>query len=135
MGNKNMSAFQRRSMTLFGCSMVFFAVLSGFAWNEARLAHSPTIVSFLLAIVPAFPVVAIMVVAGRYFARETDEYLKSLVIQALLWGFGITLVTDVVLGGLSAYFPPLGTLLPLFSIDLSCVAAMVALRIQLWRGR
>jgi hypothetical protein len=76
-----------------------------------------------------------MALAGRYIARESDEFVRLIVMQALLWGFGITLVADVVMGGLFAEIPAMGRLLPLLSIDLFCCAGIVALRVLLWRSR
>jgi hypothetical protein len=89
---------------------------------------------YLLAILPAIPVIGIIAVVGRYLARENDEFVRMMVVQALLWGLGITFVTDTVLGGLYAA-PSIDRLIAPLNLDLFVVSAAVALRIQMWRNR
>jgi hypothetical protein len=131
---KDLSALQRRSMRMFGGYMGLIVALTLIGrWLED--GHPPKAAVYLLAILPGIPVALMMILVGRYLARESDEFVRLIVMQALLWGFGITLVVDVVMGGLSAYMPAMGRLLPLLSVDLFWGAGVVALRVLLWRSR
>jgi hypothetical protein len=132
--NRQLSPLQRRSMQLFGANLALAAVLSLLLRDHFKDAHSPAFLPYLIAILPAIPVAGIVFVAGRYLARETDEFIRALVVQSLLWGLGLTFVADTYLGGLLAH-PGVFRLIPILNIDLFCVSAMVALRVQLWRNR
>jgi hypothetical protein len=46
---------------------------------------------WLLAVAPALPMVGIIVVMGLYLVEETDEFQRTILVQSLLWGIGITL--------------------------------------------
>ncbi len=128
---RGFSRLQRRTTGLLsGCIslLVLISVLKRELIDESVATDTWR---YVFAVLPAIPIGLMMIVAGRYIARETDEYVRMVVMQALLWSFGVTLVTLVVLGGLSAYMPQLGQLLPLAGIDLFVVVAAVAIRIQL----
>ena len=71
---------------------------------------------------------------GRYLARETDEFIRTLVVVSMLWSFGIIMVVDTVLGVLFRSSAGLH-ILPMLNIDLFCVVTPLALRIQLWSNR
>ena len=130
--NRSLSPLQRRSMQLFGCNLIFAVALTTVARMVNEDRHLAPPLAWLLAIAPAIPVAGTVAVVGRYLKRETDEFVRSLVVQSLLWGLGVTMVTDTVLGGLLQNH---GSLLPILNIDLFCVTAMLALRIQLWRNQ
>lgn len=128
---RGFSRLQRRTTGLLsGCIslLVLISVLKRELIDESVATDTWR---YVFAVLPAIPIGLMMIVAGRYIARETDEFVRMVVMQALLWSFGVTLVTLVVLGGLSAYMPQLGQLLPLAGIDLFVVVAAVAIRIQL----
>src|SRR5580692_5793498 len=127
--NRHLSPLQRRSLQLFGANLVLTAVLLLSADEAYMRAHPPVALMYLLAILPAIPVIGVIAVVGRYLARESDEFVRMMVVQALLWGLGITFVADTFLGGLHAY-PSIDKLIPPLNLDLFAVSAGVALRIQ-----
>jgi hypothetical protein len=45
----------------------------------------------ILPALPALPILAAIGAVGRYLVEETDEYLRALLIRAVLWATGITL--------------------------------------------
>ena len=92
------------------------------------------LLTYVLATLAAVPVIGVIAVVGRYLARENDEFVRMMVVQALLWGLGITFVADTFLGCLFAY-PSIYTLIPPLNLDLFVVSAGVALRVQMWRNR
>jgi hypothetical protein len=75
-----------------------------------------------------------MILIARYLSGEKDEYLRNLVVQSILWGFGVALVADTFFG----YIIELrSTLIPFGSIsmDIFVVTAMITLEIKLWRNQ
>jgi hypothetical protein len=97
-------------------------------------ARASILLTYVLATLAAIPVIVVIAVVGRYMARETDEFVRMMVVQALLWGLGVTFVADTFLGCLFAY-PSIYTLIPPLNLDLFVVSAGVALRVQMWRNR
>jgi hypothetical protein len=108
------------------------------ALHEVPPNHFLSSTYFAVALIGASPVVLTLVVIARYLAGETDEYLRSLVVRSILWGFGLVMITDTVLGYLIAYqaipFVYLRSL-GVLDLELFIVTAAIALRIQLWRNR
>lgn len=52
----------------------------------------------LLSVLPALPIIGVLVVIGVYLAEETDEYLRSRIVSAMLFGTGTVLSVATVLG-------------------------------------
>jgi hypothetical protein len=131
---KSLSPLQRRSLHLFGGWLGVFVLLTVARWETASL-HFPEGLQYILTVSPALAVAGMMTVIGRYLAKETDEFIKTQVTQAVLWGVGVTLIADIIMGALAQFMPQIGRLLPVFSIDLFCIVFAVALRTKLWRNR
>jgi hypothetical protein len=129
---KSLSPLQRRSLTGF-CGMVGGAggitIIVHDAMEHARPSRAGI---YGLAGLAAVPVGALIFIAGRYLARETDEFVRMLVVKAMLWGFGVTMVADTVYSYLAEYagFGRVNGMLQMLNIDVFCVAAAVALRLM-----
>jgi hypothetical protein len=119
---------------MFGANLTLTAVLLLTAHDVYKQAHPSLVLMYFLAILPAIPVIGVIAVVGRYLTLENDEFVRMMVVQALLWGLGITFVADTFLGGLYAE-PAIDRLIPALNLDLFAVSAGVALRIQMWRNR
>ncbi len=132
--NRHLSPLQRRSLALFGSNLALTAVLVLGAHEKFENSPTGLVTTYLLAILPTIPVIGAIAVVGRYIAKETDEFVRMMVVQALLWGLGITFVADTFLGCLFAY-PSMSRLIPPLNLDLFVVSAGIALRIQMWRNR
>lgn len=132
--NRNLSPLQRRSLQLFGANLVLTAVFFEVAHEGFKQAHPSVALTYLLAALAAIPVIGVIALVARYIARETDEFVRMMVVQALLWGLGVTFVADTFLGCLFAY-PSMSRLIPPLNLDLFVVSAGVALRIQMWRNQ
>jgi hypothetical protein len=66
--------------------------------------HHPTgLFAYLLAILPALPLVGSLVIVGLYIAEESDEFLRSILIQSMLWGLGGALSVGTVWGFLEDF--------------------------------
>jgi hypothetical protein len=128
--NRNLNAFQLRSMRqvsgmLGACVAITCGIRAVSDWDHLSLL-TRTVVSVLTVV----PIVGTLLIVARYLARETDEYLRNLVVRSILWAFGVVMVTDTVIGSLAQYYPlhlPFG----LLNMDIFVVTGMLALRLQL----
>ena len=132
--SKHLKPLQRRSGMLFGT----FLILTMLTFAAAHLAVERALFSKailrLIELLPAIPVAAMIFIAGRYLARETDEFVRMLVTQSLLWGLGVTMIGDIVFGVVFEDFSTHG-LSQIYNIDVFCLTALIALRIQLRRNQ
>lgn len=138
---KHFSPLQRRFTMLFSFTLIATAVLfsAQVSFFEGHLglhaAQSSQPLRYLFLVLPAIPFLGMMLLIPRYLVREKDEFVRTLVTQALLWGFAIPMVIDTVCGFLWNTWPA-GTatsvlkVLPMLNVDLFCIAAMFALRLE-----
>jgi len=56
-----------------------------------------------LAVLPALPILGMLLVIGLYLAEEKDEYIRNAQIQSLLGGMGLTLALVSVWGFLENF--------------------------------
>lgn len=128
-----LSPLQRRTILIFAACLALIAFVD-LTWLDLA-KHNPSIaVITALATAPGILVVAMIVAIGRYLARENDEFIRALVVVAMLWSFGAVMVVDTVLGVVLRNSHGM-RIMPMLNIDLFCVVTPLALRIQLWRSR
>ena len=125
------SGLQRRTMQQLGGVMgatAGFTMLSRDWFGLERTAVWAVVVSALSVL----PVLAAATIVGRYLATEPDEFIRALVMRALLWGVAVTMVGDAVADALLQMY---GGHLPLvvLNADLLFVGTGVAFRL-LQRG-
>ena len=135
--HRHLSPLQRRTMALIGCSLAICASLS-LSLHEIPLHHFAPATYAFVALIGAAPIIVTVVVVARYLQKETDEYLRSVVVQSILWGSGLIMVVDTLLGYLVAFasMPPIHLRsLGVFNLEIFIVTAGIALRIQLWKNR
>lgn len=58
----------------------------------------PASLRYLAAIVPALPLVGVIVAMGLYVRDETDEFRRAVYVQSLLWSLGFLLCATTVWG-------------------------------------
>lgn len=98
---KNSAA--RRYLYRFFTAMAFYIVfLVTAVWAFSRY-HLTGALAYLLAVLPALPIVAMVVVVGLYLAEEKDEFQRTVLVQSLLWGIGATLSVTTVWGFLENF--------------------------------
>ena len=68
----------------------YMAALFAVTWIF-RHHHVRGVAAYLLALLPALPIVGVVIVVGLYMREETDEVGKAMLTQAMLWGIGLTL--------------------------------------------
>ncbi|WP_263357377.1 hypothetical protein [Acidicapsa ligni] len=133
--NRNLTALQRRTMQLIGAMMAICGGLGGILPKIER-SHFSTLTYCVIALLAITPIIGVMIVIARYLAAEKDEYLRHLVVQSILWGFGLVMVIDTFLGYIIVgYNSPHVPALTAFNLEIFLITAAIALRIQLWRNR
>jgi len=86
---RHTNAAQRRYQLRIAVAMGLYIVLIAV---EHRLFHAVTPAArYLLAALPALPVVACFAIMGRYLIEEQDEYVRMQTATQSLWATGITL--------------------------------------------
>lgn len=93
---------QRRYVSRMLVSAGFSIAFSIVAKLAIRFGHLPHGVAYLVALLPAFPIIGALVVTGLYLAEETDEFQRHILIESVLGGMGITLAGTTVWGYLEA---------------------------------
>jgi hypothetical protein len=88
---KTMSPAAKRYLIRFFPAMgAYVAVLFVSIWMIKHLAPQGPLL-WGLAIAPALPVIAVIAIMGLYLIEEQDEFVRSTLVQAMLWGLGVTL--------------------------------------------
>ena len=59
--------------------------------------------AYLLAVLPALPIVGVVLIDALYLREETDEVEKAIRTQAMLWGIGLTLSIATMWGFLESF--------------------------------
>lgn len=89
--SKAIGRYNRRVIIL---SLIYAAALIGAVYGfKHQLLSGP--VAWIVAILPALPIIGMLVVIGRYLTEETDEYLRDMMVrQALIaTGFALSIST------------------------------------------
>jgi len=106
--SKNVVA--RRYVLRVASSMVsYIAVLYAAVW---LMKNDPPegALRYVVAVSPAIPLIGVIVFTGLYLREESDEFLRTLLAQRMLWSTGATLVLAAVWGffeqfGLAEHLP------------------------------
>jgi len=94
---------QKRFFSRFAVAMLLYAALlipTIFAFVHYRPSG---LLAYGLAILPALPILGMLVVVGLYLAEEKDEFIRNMQIQSLLGGIGGTLALVSVWGFLENF--------------------------------
>ena len=138
----NMTPLQRRSMQRLG-GVLMLTVFTNLASPRAPnpildlfpglgqfLARQHASLGFasVLSTLSLLPIVLGVWIAARYLKAETDEFVRTLLVQALLWGFVVTMAGDAILGVLTMlYARPFP--ISLLNADLFFVGTGIAFRV------
>ncbi len=94
--------------------------------------HAPIWQVAVVALLTLIPVLFAVFVAARYLMQEPDEFIRSMLMRALLWGMAITMAADAVLGTLTVAFNhpfPIS----LLNADVFVASSMISFRLVTWR--
>jgi hypothetical protein len=96
------SAWQRYNRRLIWLSLLYalFLVAAVFAFKH-QLLDAP--VAYVVAILPALPIIGIFAAIGRYLLEEQDEYWRMLMVRQTLWASGFALSVATVWGFLESF--------------------------------
>ena len=95
-------AMQRYGNRLIAIMVVYFVVLMGaVALYERGLTAGP--LGYVVALVPAAPLVAVFIIMGRLLREETDEFLREVSRTAFMWSGALTLCEATVWGFLETF--------------------------------
>jgi hypothetical protein len=91
--------YNRRVIIL---SLVYVAALFSAVYVfKHQLVSGPA--AWIVATLPALPIIGIFVVIGRLLIEETDEYLRMLMIRQTLWASGFSLSLATLWGFLESF--------------------------------
>jgi hypothetical protein len=71
-------------------------------WTFHHLRPTGLVV-YLLAVLPALPLVGTLAIVGFYIAEESDEFERSIIVQSMLWGLGGALSVSTIWGFLEDF--------------------------------
>jgi len=94
--------------------------------------HPKGMVAYLLAPLPALPLVGVLGVFALYLKEEQDDFQRSIMIQSILWSTGLLLAAANIWGFLEKFVhvPPIPMIFifPLFCAFWAVVAPLVQRR-------
>ncbi|MCE3290802.1 MAG: hypothetical protein K0R83_2814 [Caulobacter sp.] len=86
--------YMRRLIPLF---LLYVVVLFASLWAIRAMAPTGPLL-WALAVAPALPLVGCIVVMGLYLIEEKDEFQRTVLAEAMLWGIGAVLTVTTVWG-------------------------------------
>jgi hypothetical protein len=94
---------QRRYVLRMFVSALFSLLFASIAALSIRFGHLHGGLAYLIAILPAFPIMGALVVTGLYLAEEKDEFQRQILVESVLGGMGVTLAGTTVWGYLESF--------------------------------
>ncbi len=96
--------------------------------------HPAGALAVLCATLQSSPIIAFILIIGLYLAEEKDEFQKSVLVQSMLWGVGVTLAVTTFWGSMEKY-----SQVPHMDISwvqlLFCAVLIIAIAANRWRYR
>jgi hypothetical protein len=93
----------RRYVYRLAPTMVIYLVFLFIAQWSFHHLHPTGLIVYVLAVLPALPLIGSIAIVGLYIAEESDEFERSIVVQSMLWGFGGTLAVSTIWGFLEDF--------------------------------
>jgi small-conductance mechanosensitive channel len=84
-------------------TMTFYMVAIMGVVYYLRDHHPSRVIAYVLAILPAIPILWMLVVVGIYLRDEQDEFQRWMLIRSILWATGIVLAVTTVIGFLQNF--------------------------------
>ncbi|HEY0758413.1 MAG TPA: hypothetical protein VGD59_04060 [Acidisarcina sp.] len=129
-----MTSIQRRSLQKAGGAMGLTVAVTTGSRMLAERGHPSAPVAIAVALISLLPIVYVIAVAAKYLASEQDEFIRMLVVRAMLWGFAVTMAGDAIVGFVSE-FSPMHLPLSLLNADLFFAGTGIAFRLLQRRYR
>jgi hypothetical protein len=123
---------QRRYMLRFLVTMLLYALFLVLSIWEFVHHHPTGVLAYVLAVLPALPILGMLAVIGLYLAEEKDEFQRNILIQSMIWSIGATLAVTTVWGFLENFIQvqhfDLYLIFPLFWFFVGIVTPVLKLR-------
>jgi len=126
------NAAQRRYYWRFGPAMGLYVAFLFMASWVFRHGHPAGVMMYALAVLPALPILAVLVIVGMYLNEEPDEFERTVMVQSMLWAIGGVLGTATVWGFLQM-FAPVAPLQPFWLFPLFWFLVGVSTPLVRWR--
>src|SRR5258708_28733076 len=94
---------RRRYVYRLAPTMAIYLVFLFIAQWSFHHLHPTGFIVYVLAVLPALPLIASLVIVGLYIAEESDEFERSILVQSMLLGFGVTLAVTTLWGFLEQF--------------------------------
>ncbi len=94
---------QRRWVRSCWISAALVVLLAPGACVAFRLYHLHGAAAYVVAVLPALPILWVLVELGRFLAVEKDEFQRNILVQCVLGGTGETLATTTIWGYLEDF--------------------------------
>ena len=93
----------RRYISRLVVAMVFYVAAIFLATWSFQHRHPHGIPAYLLAMLPAIPLLAVIAIFGTYLTELRDEFIRTIMVHSSLWATGVTLAFASCLGFLQQY--------------------------------
>lgn len=112
---------------------IYFALFGVIVWLFShRSIHGA--MAYFLAALPALPLIAVIVLLGRYLHEEIDEFKRALITEAMLWSIGLTMALTTAWGFIEMFIPgmhvPVLWVFPVFCVMAAISKFLVRRRFQ-----
>ena len=95
-------AWKRYNWRVVWLSLAYAVLLIGAVYGFKHQLV-PSILKYLVAILPALPIIGIFAAIGRYLVEEQDEYVRMLMVRQTLWASGFALSCATIWGFLESF--------------------------------
>lgn len=95
-------AYKRYNRTVMVLSLIYVALLFA-AETLIRRGHLTGPLAYVVAVLPALPIIGIFAAIGRYLVEETDEYIRFLTVRQTLIACGLALSFATAWGFLESF--------------------------------
>lgn len=96
------AATRRYTLRVVPAMILYALAVFGVAKALPRY-HLTGTAAYLLAILPALPILSMIISVGLYLSEERDEFQRNLFIQSMVWAIGATLSVTTVWGSLEMF--------------------------------
>ena len=84
-------------------TMAFYMLFLTIAVHRLKQPAPSHATAIFLSLLPAIPIVGVIVIVGLYLRDENDEFQRALLTESLLWGMGGTLAVTSAWGFLENF--------------------------------
>jgi len=96
------TAWKRYNWRVVWLSLIYAGLLIGAVYGFKHGVIAGTL-KYVIAVLPALPIVGIFGAIGRYLVEEQDEYVRMLMVRQTLWASAFTLSLATIWGFLESF--------------------------------